>query len=182
MINFEIKNKTYKCRTNPSEISLKEFAKISAIQSGDGEHVEKWLQVLDIVSDSGLVNEIGIKGLAAFITEFQSPQIGSNITKEIEVNGRTYVYNDDPSAKAIQTLERFMVSRKDYAAHVFAVVYEDAQLTHVEHQDKAHIEFKAKLFGEQITADIAIPVIVDIAKIFVENTKAINDGFPMATA
>lgn len=182
MIQFEIKNKVYKVRTEPSEISLKEFAKITAIQASEGEHVEKWLKVLDIVSDDGLVNEIGLKGLSTFISKFRFTDVAKKIKKNIEVNGRKYVYNEDPSAKTVQILEKVIASRNDYAAHVFAVMYEDVQLTSVEHQDKAHIEHKAKIFGEEIMSDVAFPVIVKVGEMFVESVKGLDEGLSVATA
>lgn len=182
MIQLDIKGTVYKVRTQPSEITLKEFAKIASIQASEGEHVEKWLKVLDVVSDSGLVNEIGIKGLTAFINDFNFKSISKKIKKKIEVNGRTYIYNEDPSAKTIQQLEKVIAARTDYAAHVFAILYEDTELTNVEHQDKAHIEHKAKLFGEQIMSDVAFPVIVEIGKMLVESVKGLDESSPVATA
>jgi hypothetical protein len=182
MIKFEIKNKTYTVRTQPKEISLKEFSKIAAIQAQESEHVEKWLKVLDIVSDNGLVNEIGIKGLTAFINEFTFKSISKKIKKKIQVNGRTYIYNEDPSAKTIQQLEKVIAARTDYAAHVFAILYEDTELTNIEHQEKAHIDHKAKLFGEQIMSDVAFPVIVEIGRMLIESVQGLDESTPVATA
>lgn len=167
MIQFEIKNRIYKARTLASEITLNELSKIMAIESEkEFQHIQRWLKIIQIVSDEGLENEIGQRGLGNFIKHFQkgSKRI-KKVPKSIQVNGRKYLFQPDPSAKAIQILEETIAKRKDYACHLFAIMFEDEQLTSVEHRDKAHIDHKARLFGDNVMSDIALPTIVKASKL-----------------
>lgn len=184
MIQFEIKNRVYKSRTLASEITLNELSKIMAIESEqEFQHIQRWLKIIQIVSDEGLENEIGQRGLGEFIKHFQEgSKVIKKVPKSIEVNGRKYLFQADPSAKAIQILEEKIAKTRDYACHLFAIMFEDEQLTSVEHRDKAHIDHKARLFGEQIMSDIALPTIVEAGKLLKDGLIQFNEGISVATA
>jgi hypothetical protein len=58
----------------------------------------------------------------------------------------------------------------------FALIYKDVELTDTEHYTDAHIEHKAKLFGEAVNADVAAPVIFQLSRIILDHIQQLVDA------
>lgn len=179
MINIEIKGKDYSLRNEGSEVTLNELAEISHILDvKDGsDDVTKWLKVLCIIGSKQLAEVVPLKRFAEIVNLVQITNIENEIQKTIEVNGRTYsveLENGELDLSAMDLSKIISMVNKGgvWGNKAFAVVYKDDQLTNTEHYTDAHIEHKAKLFGEQVTADIAAPVIFQLAKEVVLNVES----------
>lgn len=171
---IEIKGKEYSLRNESKEVTLNELAKISSILEGkdNKDFTDRWLEVLEILSGKELVEAITLKKFGEAVQSITITEIQNDIQEKIEVNGRTYSTSLDGgelelSAKDMAKIENLVKRGGVWGNKAFAVVYKDDQLTSVEHYTDAHIEHKAKLFGEHVTADIAAPVIFQLGKAIV---------------
>ena len=95
---------------------------------------------------------------------------GREYTCELE-DGKLYL-----SAQDIAKIENLARKGGAWGNKAFAVVYKDTQLTKTEHYTDAHIDHKANLFGDFVTADIASPVIFDLSKQYVEHVQMLIDA------
>ena len=63
------------------------------------------MKVIDILGDKGLSDVISFTNIQQFADNFQK-EAPKKIKKTIEVNGRKYVYNPEPSARAVSLVEK----------------------------------------------------------------------------
>jgi hypothetical protein len=183
MKTFKIKGNDYQLRNLGSEVTLNELAKISAIleKEGDKDHTERWLEVLAILGSKELVEVIPLKLFGEAIQSVQITEVKNEIQPTFEVNGREYACELEDgklylSAQDIAKIENLARKGGAWGNKAFAVVYKDTQLTKTEHYTDAHIDHKANLFGDFVTADIASPVIFDLSKQYVEHVQLLIDA------
>jgi hypothetical protein len=181
MIKFENGKQVYRLRNKPNEITLLEMSKVAAIMKNDTDRIDMMLKIVDVLGDKGLSDVISITNLFQFANNFQNFDVKKNIKKSITVNGRKYVYNAEPSAKAMKLVEK-NINSLDGLVYVFAVAYEDEQLTIKEHTDAAHIKHKAAIFGDAITSDIATPVCVKVTELIIQNAQQLDESLAVAGA
>jgi len=179
---FKIGGKEYQLRNKSKEVSLNEFAKISHILSGgDGETTDKWLEVLTILGSKELTELLTLKQFSDAVQSCNLMDVNKKVKQSIEVNGRVYECTLSKgeiqlTAKDLSKIEKMATSGKMFGHLAFALVYKDTQLTNEEHYTDAHIEHKAKLFGNQITADIAAPAIIQIGRLIMQHFQTIIDA------
>jgi hypothetical protein len=175
MVIFEHEGKEYKARNEASEVTLHELSMINALMSDDKlGHVERWIRLLELVSDDGLSAVIDDKGLLEFIKQFRAAAVDTAIVEEIEVNGRVYRVNLvegelKVSAKEMALLEKYIRKYPINTAYVFAIIYKDVELSDIEHFEDAHIQHKKKQFSVHINADVAVPIIFAVNKLITEH-------------
>lgn len=175
MIIFDHEGTEYKFRNEGEEVTLKELGKINDIMQDDKlMFFEKWLKVIEMLGSKELAEVITEDGLVNLIENFNVTALDKPIQETIEVNGRTYscVLVDGEikfSGRQLASIELNIKNNKEWAGHVFAVIYKDDELTTNEHYTQAHIDHKANLFLKNITADIAAPVIFQVNKRLIEN-------------
>ena len=91
------------------------------------------------------------------------------------------VYNPEPSARAVSLVEK-NITNSNGLVYLFAVAYEDEQLTIKEHNDPAHIKHKVEIFGANVMADTSTPVLVKMTDLFIQNTKQLDESMAVAGA
>lgn len=182
MIEIEVKGKKYNVRNLGSEVTLNELSNISYIIEGqEKDHTEKWLEALSILGSKELVEVIGVKAFTNAVNAIQITNISNEISPEIEVNGRIYSCEVtdgeiELSALDLSKLEKLALKGGAWGNKAFAVVYKDNELRNIEHYTNAHLDYKAKIFGENVTADVAAPVIFQLAKIIMEHVQTLIDA------
>lgn len=169
MITITHEDKEYKVRNQGSEVTLNELAKISHILESDGGYYAKWLDIIDVLSTKGLSDVIDDDALVGVIENMNITNIENEVKEVIEVNGREYKTNVKDgkltlSGRDLATIERFVRSGGAWGAKAFAVVYKDVDLGVNEHYTDAHVKHKANLFGDNVTADIAAPVVFQLSQ------------------
>jgi hypothetical protein len=182
MIKYTKGSQEYKLRNLPNEITLLEMSKIAIIlkDSSTLDKVDTYLKVIDILGDKGLSDVISFTNIQQFAENFQKDS-PTDIHDSIEVNGRTYVYNPEPTAKAVSLVEK-NIANNNGLVYLFAIAYEDEQLTVKEHNDPAHIKHKVQLFGANIMADISTPVLVKMTDLFIQHTQQLDESMAVAGA
>lgn len=180
MIKFDFKGNEYTFRNEGNEVTLGELGKINTIMSDDTtSFFDKWLDVIKLLGSDGLAEIIDEENLVRLIENFNATKLDKVIQEEITVKNRAYRCNlvDGKivlTGRQLALIERNIRSKKDWGGHVFAVIYNDVRLTDTEHIQQAHIDHKAKIFMEEITSDIASPVIFEINKRMVENFERMS--------
>jgi len=182
MIKYIKGSQEYKLRNLPKEITLLEMSKIAIVlkDSSTLDRVDMYLKVIDILGDKGLSDVISFTNVQQFADNFQK-DAPTKIKKTIEVNGRKYIYNPEPSARAVSLVEKNIMNNNGLV-YLFAVTYEDEQLTIKEHNDPAHIKHKVEIFGANVMADVSTPVLVKMTDLFIQNTKQLDESLAVAGA
>jgi len=181
MTTITIKGTDYQLRNKGGEVTLNELAKISLIlENTTNDYIGKWLQVLEILGCKAMLEDMTAKQFTDAVKEVNI-EIKQEIVEEIEVNNRVYSCSVtdgvlDVSARDLSKIEKLASKGGAWCHKAFAVVYKDLDLTNNEHYDDAHIDYKAKLFGEGVNADVAAPVIFQLSKAIVENVQALMDA------
>lgn len=188
MKKLKIKGKEYQLRTKGSEVTLGELSKISGILNGQTkDFTEKWLEVLEILGSTELVDVIGVNDFTKAVKDVQITDVKNKIIPTIEVNGRTYTIaldngKIDLSARELSALTKLANNNEVWGHKAFALLYKDDQLTPTEHKDEAHIKHKSDLFSKHVMADVASPVIFQLGQIIIENVKNLVDAQSMAVS
>lgn len=175
MIKFDYKGQEHTFRNEGNEVTLAELGRINNIMTNDdNSFFDKWLEVISFLGSDGLSEIIDEQNLLNIIENFNATKLDTAIHEEITVNNRAYKCNlingtIQLTGRQLALIERNIRSKKEWAGHVFAIIYEDVELTNKEHNEQAHIDHKANLFLKEITSDIASPVIFQINKRLVDN-------------
>jgi hypothetical protein len=175
MIKFVNDKTEYTFRNEGDEVTLSELGKINDIMQDEKlMFFEKWLKVVALLGSKELAEQISEENLVNLIEHFNVTALDKEIKETLEVNGRTYscVIVDGEikfSGRQLAAIESNIKKNKEWAGHVFAVIYKDNQLGDKEHYEQAHIDYKASLFLKHVTADIAAPVIFQVNKRLIEN-------------
>lgn len=170
MINIVHNEKTYQVRNLGTEVNLNELARISFIMENEkSTFFDRWLEVIEVVGSKELANVIDEDALFGVIENMQLTNIENAIMERIEVNGRGYVCRLEEgklklSGKDLSAIERCVRTGGIWGNKAFAVVYKDEQLGINEHYVDAHIKHKSELFGKEVTADVAAPVVFQLSQ------------------
>jgi hypothetical protein len=182
MKKITVKGKDYDLRNLGEEVTLNELAKISHIlEDPSTDFTEKWLDVLSILGSKELVEVITISKFTEAVQSVTITNIQNEIQPRIEVNGRVYECpieegQLDITAKDLSKIEKMAVKGGAWGHKAFALIYKDVELTDTEHYTDAHIEHKAKLFGEAVNADVAAPVIFQLSRIILDHIQQLVDA------
>jgi hypothetical protein len=172
MLNVEYNEEVFELRNEPNEIKLFEFEKIYNIlnQQGLGK-LEQYFQVFKTLGMPDEILEVlDAESFVGIIKEFNAMKISNDSpVKSFEIKGHTYTAYDGEEFKfnARDLVEIEKAAQRgvpNFPSYVLAVVFKNELLTNAEHRDKAHIEYKAKVFAQELTADVVIPYITRIAK------------------
>jgi hypothetical protein len=181
MININYDGGTFQLRNEPNEIKLKEFEGVyNALNDGNLSAFEKYFKVFEVMGvPSDYLDAIDDTELIELIKAFNDITVTNpEPIKTIEINGRTYVaYEGDEfkfSAKDLVEIEKAAKRGvKNFPSYCLAVIFKDEQLTPTEHRTSAHINHKAEIFADNLSADFAIPYLSLIAKRTLKNLEKV---------
>lgn len=179
MKKLNFKGQDYTVRTESKDITLNELVKISTILNDEKtDYIEKWLGVISILGSKELVEVISITKFTELVNQINFGDVKSEITQQIEVNNRVYRIDLvdgklDLSAKDVAKIEKIARKGGNWGVKAFAFMYRDESLTATEHFDDAHINHKANLFENVVSAEVATPVIFELSKCIVGNIEQI---------
>lgn len=181
MFRIKIDGIKYQIPNRAKEMTLGQFSKVSDIMAKQQGFTDK---IVDIISlfNKAAGNNVTIGQVKEYSRGLGLSTTRKTVVNEFNVSGRVYVYNKDPRAVSIRTIEKMILEGKDTALAMISVMYEDAQLTPNEHKDKAHIEHKMKLFADALNADDCIPALVKIGEMLFKNVNQAHDSLSMAGA
>jgi len=177
MKKLTIKGVEYEVRNEPNEVTLNELAKIAGILEKEGDYVGKWLSVIEMLGSRELVEVLPQKQFVDLVKSINISDVTQEVVKSIEINGRVYECDlDNLTAKDMSMLEKAVAKGGSWGVRAFAIVFKDVDLTSTEHYTDAHIKHKADVFGQNVTANIAAPVIFALSKLVVEHVQSLIDA------
>jgi hypothetical protein len=162
-------------KSNPKEITLGEWELISAtLEDQQMDSIERYGKMFTQLGlPLEVLNDLEMSEFFSYCKQFsEETNIDDAVfVKELEVNGYTYKSFESLKVKDIKIIEKYMASGKPYAGELMAVCFKREDLSDKEHYDKAHIEYKAKLFREHLTTDICLPYIVKVVDLIMQSIK-----------
>jgi len=181
MININYNEGTFQLRNEPNEIKLKEFEGIyNALNDDKLSGYEKYFKVFEVMGvPNDYLEAIDDTELHELITAFNDIEVSNPVpAKSIEIGGRNYVaYEGEEfkfSAKDLVEIEKAAKRGViNFPSYCLAVIFKDDQLTPTEHRTSAHINHKASIFADNLSADFAIPYLSLIAKRTLKNLEKV---------
>jgi hypothetical protein len=181
MLTVRINEIDYSIKQKLNEFTIGEFETITNILNNpEFDELEKYYEIF-IVSGipSSDLEELDIKEFLDLIrnflenSEFNFSEIEKS--KEFTINNRLYRAFDTEfklKVKEMKLIEKYIKkNEKQTLSYILAILFKDIELTENEHYVEAHINHKANLIRENITADIAIPYISYFSDKFVNSFK-----------
>lgn len=172
MIKVNYDDATYELRNEPEEIKLSEFEKIyNILNTPDIGKLEQYSEVFKLMGlPEEVIDDLELHEFMDILRSFNGMSVGDMLpSKSFEIEGYEYVaYEGDEfkfKTKDVIEIERLAkIGVKNFPSMVMAILFKRSDLSKTEHYAKAHIEHKAKLFKEHLTADFVIPYIALVAK------------------
>jgi len=184
MIVIKFDGKEYEIKNEAKELLVGEFEVLSAILNDEGkDEVASYIKVFtELGIPEEVIDSMDYDDFEKVITQLNlSDVLEKEYKQEIVIDGYTYVsYTGDDfklKVKDMSLIEIFVKNNPNkYIGELLAVLFKRTDLSKVEHYDKEHLKHKAKLFRENVTADIAIPFIVYFSDKLIKNVKEIAKG------
>jgi hypothetical protein len=170
MLNININGASYPIKQTATDFTIKEYENLCEVLNDDNiNEIDRYYQAFIMLGlDADLLDTFDGFSFLKLIHEFKDYTLPiGEFTKTIELNGRVYTSFDEKfffSVKDMRLIEEYVKKNSvKFIGEILAIVFKDTELTKVEHYDPAHIKYKAKLFRENITYDVAIPFINDFS-------------------
>lgn len=179
MFKINIKGVEHQMKSDANELTIKEYEKLSSILNDENtQNIEKYFKAfINLGMDEDVLDSLDGFSFLKIIKEFKEIMMPvGDIVKEITLNGRTYsCYNEEFffSVKDMKMIE-IAIKRNptEYIGDLMSIIYKDNELTKVEHYDAAHLKYKAKMIREQVTYDVALPIITKFSKQLIESLES----------
>jgi len=184
MIKINFPDTSFEVKSELIELSLREYEDIqSIINKTDIEYFEKFMFVLEKLGvPMSYVEQMDNDSFMEFIKIFSNSETTPQFKRKIEIEGYEYVAIEEGEFKpkftpnTIRLIERYMKKNPEkYFAEILAVFFKRTDLTSKEHYVEAHIKYKANLFREYISAEVALPYIYFASESLLLNIKKINE-------
>jgi hypothetical protein len=169
--------KGYEMKSSLTEWTLGEYEKISKVLSSDDDYIDKYISVLEILGvPNDILDSLNDDEFFEIVEKIVDNNLDKIYLKEFEIDGYTYrAYEGDNYILGVRDMARIEnVIKNDFApSKLMAVIFKRTDLTNTEHYDKAHLEYKAKLFKD-LNASIIIPYILLIEEKMVKKLVYLN--------
>jgi hypothetical protein len=176
-----IKIRDYEIKSSLTEWTIGEYENIINILSDDKlDFIDKYIKVLELLGlPDEVLDKLGDDEFFEIVQNILDNNIDNNFKKEFELHGYTYrAYEGDEyklSVRDMAKIENIIKSDDVKLSRILAVIFKREDLTNTEHYDKAHLDYKAKIFKE-LNADIVIPYILLIEKKMVKKLVYLNES------
>lgn len=176
-----IKIRDYEIKSSLTEWTIGEYENIITILSDDKlDFIDKYIKVLELLGlPDEVLDKLGDDEFFEIVQNILDNNIDNNFKKEFELHGYTYrAYEGDEyklSVRDMAKIENIIKSDDVKLSRILAVIFKREDLTNTEHYDKAHLDYKAKIFKE-LNADIVIPYILLIEKKMVKKLVYLNES------
>jgi hypothetical protein len=177
MLTVRLNDIDYSIKQKVNEFTIGEFEQITNIlNNSELDELEKYYEIFIVTGLSEeILEELEIKKFLELIRLFleESEFNFSNLekVKEFSINNRIYrAYEDEfkLKVKEMKLIEKYIKkNEKQTLSYILAILFKDIELTENEHYVEAHINHKANLIRENITANIAVPYISYFSEKFV---------------
>ena len=190
-----IKVKGHNLPNKASEMSLKLYEKLSEVLESkvkdNGENkkefkyesvIDKYLDVLELIGlPKEVCNNLTQEEFVKAVTDFNKPtKVNYKMINSFEINGKIYTAFKGKkfslNVKDGALIEKYARQNPTrYVAEMLAVIFKDESLTDAEHRENAHIKHKANIFRTELTASVAVPYLMEVAKkILVSGQKEVK--------
>lgn len=165
MINTTINGVEYSLPNLINELTLDQFTYISAVLDGDEDNIDKWIKIIEFLGVKPEdMDELDGFTFLELVKEFNSltdyQPNSQELIESIQVGNHTYTASQTITVRDMALIEKYIKENQTlYLPYVVAILYKNEILSKTEHTDQSHIKHKAKLFGAQLKADIALPII-----------------------
>jgi len=178
MIELKYGDEVYQLKNTPDEIKLGEFEKIFNIANNPQlEPMGKYFAIFELLEvPDEVLDSMNQQEFIDAVQAWNSYDLNNEPLPFVEVGGRRYVSFEGEEfifmARDISLIEKSAASGDGhFPSTVMAILFKDDQLTPTEHRDNAHIKHKAKLFRENLTADMAVPFLARVARRQIESVE-----------
>jgi hypothetical protein len=175
-----IKIRDYEMKSSFTEWTISEYEKITDVLNGDGDYIDKYIRVLEILGvPDDILNTMDDDEFFSLIENILDNEMDNDFRKEVIVDGYRYVAYEDTYKLGIKDMAKIenVINKDDKhkLSKIMAIIFKREDLTNNEHYDKSHIEYKSKIFGD-LTSDIIIPYILLIQEKMVKKLVFLNGG------
>ena len=173
-----IKIRDYEMKSSFTEWTISEYENIVEVLNNDGDYIDKYIRVLEILGvPDTILDTMYDDEFFSVIENILDNEMDNNYRKEVIVDGYRYVAYEDTYKLGIKDMAKIesIITRdeKNKISKIMAVIFKREDLTNTEHYDKAHLEYKAKIFSN-LTADIMIPYMLIIQDKMVKKLVFLN--------
>ncbi len=150
----QVKNKT-------SELTIDEFGRIIKNYNDYKKmDIDKHIETLLICGiDKETLIDLKYSEVKSFFASIETETF--ELKRSIFIDGNEYKFLDaeedllewEPTARELSLLINYISKDSNFFLYTVALFYKDIRLTNNEHYDKAHIEYKMKLFNQGKASD-----------------------------
>lgn len=183
MITVLVQGSEFTLKNKISDFTIGEFENISSIFADENvDKIDRYSQLfilLGIPSDT--IDDLEISEFFNLVEKYSDNNdleidyLAKEKQQEIEINGRIYRAYDETfkmNVKQMRLIEnKIKNSSTKYIGDLMAIIFKDVHLSNNEHYVEAHLKHKAKLFRENITADVALPYVGFFSKELLNNIQ-----------
>lgn len=182
MIQIKHGENIYDVKNLTTELLVKEFEEITYILNNKKLHtIERWSRVFKYLGvPEETIDNFDTTDFIELIKEYNlTTVLDTTITKEIEIDGWVYSAYDEKfklTVRETALIENYIHKNDNkYIGELLAIVYKKQGIESSLHFDTSHIAYKAKLIRENITADVAIPLINFLSKRLIKDFDIIEN-------
>jgi len=169
MIDIKFKEDIYTVKTDINEFTIDEFEDIYYIVNSNLCKYDKVVKILIRLGiEINLIANLDANDIFNIMKEFNFDYVNGDIKQSIELFGTTYSCYDKSfklTVKNMLLIESYIkINPKKYFAEILAILYTNKKC-------KLTLKEKTKLIRENITSDIAIPLINIVSISIIDNLK-----------
>jgi hypothetical protein len=184
MIKLKFNGEEYEVRNQLDEIKIGEFEDLCVIFNNEKESkIERWSNIFNILGVP--IDVIDEMDAFDFINIIKTIKIFNNdnieIPNKLTVNGKDYISFDEGekfklTVKENSIIEKYIQNNSDkYIGEILSVCYKLEGSDKSIWYDKSHLDYKAKLFRDNITTDKIIGLLRYLTLKLVEENNIMND-------
>jgi len=178
MLKFRIKDEEFSFK-NAEDLLINDYENLAAILNNPSiNEIDRFFKAFVLLGvDGDILDTLDGFSFLKIIKEFKDVEMPvGEFTQFLEINGRTYQSFDQEFFFSVKDMKMIEASVKKNPTHfigeVMAIVFKDTELTKTEHQDDAHIKYKAKLIRENVQYKVALPFIASFSKQMIANLES----------
>lgn len=177
-----IKIRDYEIKSSLTEWTVGDYEKIIKIFSNENlDNIDKYIKVLEFLGvPDEVLDTMGDEEFFNIINSILDSNINKNFVKEIEVDGFKYIaYEGEEYKLVVKDMAKIegvlRENSDDILSKILAIIFKREDLSKTEHYDKAHLDYKSKIF-KSLSADIVIPYMLLIEDKMVKKLIYLNNG------
>jgi hypothetical protein len=174
MVDIKYGDRVFSIKNDVNEFSIGEYEKIVYYLNNEGDFFDKWFNILEYLGlDKGVIDDIDANELIEIINSINLSKVEPKFISEIELGGYLYKCEMKESGEPKITGRIFKLLEKVckgdyYISDIMAILFKRDDLSDAEHYQKAHLEWKSKLFKD-LSASVSVPYVLYITDRYIKN-------------